>query len=249
MGNRIKIEDIQNEIAQYGWKLISDKYENLDSELIFKCSEGHTVYAPWKKIRAKCECPICKKNQQNWNYLQIKPKSKQVYRILAIDQATYTCGFSIFDGNDLLRYGIHSTTASTEEARISEIKNWFLQMILNWAPDEVILEDIQLQDDSIDSDGNRRSMGVTVFKSLAHLQGVLINTAFEQNVSCKIVLSSVWRKEMGVKGKTRTDKKKSAQLLVKNLYDVNVSNDEADAICIGHYGVNHHKKQVELIEW
>ena len=61
MSSRIKIEDIQKEIAQYGWKLISDKYENLDSELIFKCAEGHTIYAPWRKLRTKCECPICKK--------------------------------------------------------------------------------------------------------------------------------------------------------------------------------------------
>ena len=249
MSSRIKIEDIQKEIAQYGWKLISDKYENLDSELIFKCAEGHTIYAPWRKLRTKCECPICKKNQQNWNYQQIKPKNKNTYRILAVDQATYNSGFSIFDGNELLRYGIHSTTAPTEEARISEIKNWFIQMLLNWAPDEIILEDIQLQDESVERDGNRNTMGVTVFKSLAHLQGVLINVAFEQKIPCKTVLSTVWRKEMGVKGKTRTDKKKSAQLLIKQIYDVNVSNDEADAICIGHYGVNHHKKQVELIEW
>ena len=108
MSSRIKIEDIQKEIAQYGWKLISDKYENLDSELIFKCAEGHTIYAPWRKLRTKCECPICKKNQQNWNYQQIKPKNKNTYRILAVDQATYNSGFSIFDGNELLRYGIHS---------------------------------------------------------------------------------------------------------------------------------------------
>ena len=44
----------------------------------------------------------------------------------------------------------------------------------------------------------------------------------------------------------------NASIIAKSsnyIVDVNVSNDEADAICIGHYGVNHHKKQVELIEW
>ncbi|MBQ6628119.1 MAG: hypothetical protein IJH65_04805 [Methanobrevibacter sp.] len=34
---------------------------------------------------------------------------------------------------------------------------------------------------------------------------------------------------------SRSDKKKSMQLLVKKWYDVSVSNDEADAIGIGKY--------------
>ena len=36
------------------------------------------------------------------------------------------------------------------------------------------------------------------------------------------VVSSVWRKECGIKGKTRTDKKRGAQLRVKDLYQIDV---------------------------
>ena len=43
--SKIKVEDIQNELEKYGWKLISQEYKNLDSELIFECEEGHKVYS------------------------------------------------------------------------------------------------------------------------------------------------------------------------------------------------------------
>jgi hypothetical protein len=33
--SKIKIEDIRKELQDDGWKLISDTYENLDSEMIF----------------------------------------------------------------------------------------------------------------------------------------------------------------------------------------------------------------------
>ena len=41
---------------------LSKEYHNLDSELVFKCNEGHEVYASWKRMRNKLECPVCKTN-------------------------------------------------------------------------------------------------------------------------------------------------------------------------------------------
>jgi hypothetical protein len=60
---RITLETINEELAQYGWKCISTEYKNLDTNLTFECEEGHQVYAPWKKIRTKRECPVCKNNE------------------------------------------------------------------------------------------------------------------------------------------------------------------------------------------
>ena len=60
---RIKIEAIAEELAPDGWKVLSTEYQNLDTEMEFICAEGHKVYAPWKKIRTKRECPVCKQNQ------------------------------------------------------------------------------------------------------------------------------------------------------------------------------------------
>ena len=58
---RIKIEDIQQILAEDGWNLLSEEYKNLDSLLKFECNSGHVIVAPWKKIREKRICPICLK--------------------------------------------------------------------------------------------------------------------------------------------------------------------------------------------
>ena len=45
------------------------------------------------------------------------------------------------------------------------------------------------------------------------------------------------------------DQKRAAQLLVKEKYDKNVTQDEADAICIGLYMVEKHMKNNEMIDF
>ena len=61
--SKIKIEDIKAAAKQHGWTLLSTEYKNLDTELTFECSEGHRIFAPYKKVRNKWECPICKENK------------------------------------------------------------------------------------------------------------------------------------------------------------------------------------------
>ena len=82
---RITLDTINEELAPAGWKCISAEYKNLDSELVFKCDEGHEVYAPWKKIRTKRECPVCKKNAFKKLVESVKPKPKGAKRVLALD--------------------------------------------------------------------------------------------------------------------------------------------------------------------
>ena len=59
-----------------------------------------------------------------------------------------------------------------------------------------------------------------------------------------------WRAHCQVKGKTRADKKRSLQLLVKDWFDVSVTEDEADAIGIGKYASETHTaRKVEWQDW
>ena len=115
---KISISSINEELAQTGWKCISTEYKNLDSELQFNCEEGHLVCAPWKKIRTKRECPVCKGNKhKSNNALQVEPKKKGEKRILALDQATHISGWSIYDGQKLIRYGTFETNQKDEIER------------------------------------------------------------------------------------------------------------------------------------
>lgn len=242
--SKIKIEDIRKELQDDGWKLISDTYENLDSEMIFQCPEGHTVYSSWKKLRAKKECPICKANDFKILDSKVIPKSKGVKRVLALDQATHITGWAIFDNQKLIKYGKFRTDYSKEEERTNTIKHWLINMITTWNPDEVGIEDIHFQQKT--SQG--APVGLMTYKTLAHLQGVIIDTLFEMKQSFTICSPSTWREHCKVKGKTSPDKKRSMQLKVKEWFDISVTNDEADAIGIGKY-VSDSLKKWEIVNW
>ena len=78
--SKIKLEDIREAAIEQGWTVLSEEYKNLDTEMVFECNEGHKVYAPYKKIRDRWECPICKKNKYNNFDEKIIPKDN-MYRI------------------------------------------------------------------------------------------------------------------------------------------------------------------------
>lgn len=240
---RIKIEDICAELKNDNWKVISEEYVNLDTEMIFECSEGHKVYAPWKKIRQKRECPVCSANEFRTKDLKIIPKKRDKKRYLALDQATKITGWAVFDSHQLIKYGKFETSSDDEIARDHEIKNWLISMINSWNPDYIAFEGIQLQEKSED-----RKMGVTVFETLARLQGILMETAYSLNIPYKICPTPTWRGHCGVKGKTRSDKKRSMQLLAKQWYDVTLNDDEADAVGIGKY-ISETNKEIKIENW
>lgn len=237
--SKIKIEDIQNELAQYGWKLISDEYKNLTSELIFECEEGHKVYSTWGKMRHKRECPICNQNSYKEQNTKIISKKKGTIRVLGLDQATRLTGWSIYDNKELVKYGTFETSLNDEIARGHAIKEWLINMINLWQIDIVGIEGIQYQS----------TMGVTTFEKLARLQGILLDTLYENKIQYKICPTNTWRAHCGVKGRTRSDKKKSMQMLAKKWFDITITDDEADAIGIGKYVSDLHTQAVIIENW
>lgn len=244
--SKIKIEEVRKDLEENGWELISNKYENLQSELSMKCPEGHNVYLPYGKWRKTHKCPICEKNPLIEIGHKIVPKNKDTIRILAIDDATRVSGWAIFDGEKLIQYGKIELTHASSIERINAMKLWVLNMVNMWNPDIVAIEDIQLQ--KFERNGGENSEGVMTFKILAQLQGVLLDFFYENGIKSEIVHVSVWRKFCDIKGKSRSDKKKSAQLKIKDWYDISVTQDEADAICIGRYIANK-KQKTQILEW
>ena len=112
-------------------------------------------------------------------------------------------------------------------------------MIENWKPDIVAIEGIQYQ----------QNFGVTTFQTLARLQGVLMELCFELGIPCQVCPTNTWRAHCGVKGRSRSDKKASMQSLIKTWFDISLSDDAADAIGIGKYVADTHKKKNEIVSW
>ena len=240
---KIKIDDIRKAAIKHNWTLLSENYKNLDTELTFECNEGHKIYLPYKKVRDKWECPICKQNQYNNFSNEIIPKDKTIQRSIGLDQATHITGYSIFDNGKLVNAGIFEAGADDEIERDIEIKNWLIQLIQNWKPDMIGIEGIQLQQ------LNNKTIGVTTYQILARLQGILMATCCEQKVDYVIVPPATWRSHCEIKGRTRADRKRSMQMKVKEWFDITVSDDVADAIGIGKYINDKHKKKVEIFNW
>ena len=243
---KINIEDIQIEAKCHGWELTSKIYKNLNTELEWKCPEGHIIYAPYKKIRDNYTCLLCEQDLAEESIIEIKPKPKGAKRVLALDQSTQLTGWAIFDNKELVTFGkIHFIQTDPIE-RISKVRQWMLNMIINWHPDEIALEDIQLQSFSVN---NKQSSAVTTYKVLAQLQGALAVTAFEKNIPYCIVHTATWRSFCNITAKQRADQKRAAQLLVKKKYNLDVTQDEADAICIGIYTAEKFMKNNTMIDF
>ena len=237
--SRISLELIQQELEQEHWTLVSEEYKNLDTELVVKCPEGHTVYTNWRKWRAKHECPVCKDNKYKDTQIVVKKKKKGENRILGLDQATKRSGFSLFDGKELITFGTFDASGANEAERIHDVRMWLISLIDNWEPDLIGIEGIQYE----------QNFGVTTFQALARLQGVVIETCLEKNIPFEVAATNTWRAHCGVKGKTRSDKKASMQRLIKEWFDITIDDDSADAIGIGKYIAETHQKRTEIISW
>lgn len=228
----INIYTVANELSEQGWKLISDKYKNLDTELEMKCPEGHTQFLTFKQWRKHPQCDEClrgdpykvKKNK-------VPIKTIDTYRVIGLDAATNVTGYSIYDNKTLVSYGVFKVDTEFDvEERINQVKKWLEAAIKEWQPDFVGIENIQLQQFG----GN--NFQVETYRKLANLQGVLCDTLFENNIQHELVSVNTWRNYCNVgEGIGRENKKRQAQDKVKSWYNINCTQDEADAICIGKY--------------
>ena len=236
---RISIDTIKEEIQPDNWILVSETYKNLNTNLEFKCDKGHTVVAPWKKIRESRICPTCMRSSLKTKEFKNTKKKKNEYRILALDQATHISGYAVFSNKELIDYGTFEAIGENDIERCAQVKQWLISLIDQYEIDFIGLEGIQYQ----------AAAGVTTFETLARLQGILMVTCYEEQKSYKVVNTNTWRLHCGVRGKSRVDKKRSMQLLIKQWYGIMPSEDECDAIGIGKYYSDLQMPKVEIVDW
>lgn len=230
---KITLEQIKETLKPTGYTCVSSQYVNLKTLMEFRCPEGHLITTTWDKMRKKQSCPVCKDNlKKKIVNVDAKSKDKTRYRILALDQSSRKTGYSVYDNNELISYGVFESTKYNALDRIVEVCDWMQSMIELWKPDEVGLEETQY---------NPRSDGHNTFKLLSQVMGAIMLTVARNKCKVNTVLIPTWRHHCGVKGNKRVDQKRSAQLLVKKWYDITVTDDESDAICIGKYFSDNHQ--------
>lgn len=229
---RLTHQQIYEEVQAAGYELIDDsKYTNMQSRIIIKCPQGHLIETCLADFRhPSFTCPVCDKDVHFVNP-SVVPFKGDAYRIIAFDQATEKFGLSIFDDGQLVFYSLY-TFSGDMLSRLTKIKKFISDIVIKeWKPDFVMMEDIQYQKN-----------GILTFKVLAMLLGIIQVSCNEADVPFEAVSPNVWRKYAGTAGKDRRQEKLLSVAVVKEKYDIKVSDDIAEAILIGHYGARMHKK-------
>lgn len=146
-------------------------------------------------------------------------------KLLALDQATRTTGYAVFNDGVPVVVGHFTITKDDFADRLVEIRNTVIKLIEEYDIDTVAFEDIQLQNNVVQN--------VKTFKMLAEVFGVILELLQEKKIKYYIVAPIVWKATFKIAGKGREIEKKLAQQYVLNEYNIKCTQDEADAVCIG----------------
>ena len=141
---------------------------------------------------------------------------------LALDQATRITGYAIFHDDKLVKVDQFELTDLEIGTRLKKYKKKILQLIEEYKVNQVLFEEIQLQ------------QNVDTFKKLAMLYGVTMLLLEEKEIKYDIVSSYTWKSKCKIKKTGRETEKQAAQKFVENNYGIHVSQDKADAICLGY---------------
>lgn len=232
---RLTIEQITAEVKDRGYDLIdATNYTNMNSRITIRCAKGHLIETCLNDLRkVSFTCPVCDKDIKFINPGTVP--QKKGYRIIAFDQATEKFGLSIYDEGKLVFYSLYTFSGDVIN-RITKIRKFIQDIVIKaWAPDIIIMEDIQYQQN-----------GVLTFKILAMLLGVVQEVCYENDIEYEVVQPNVWRKYAGTNGKNRKEEKMLSIARVREKFGVNVGDDIAEAILIGSYGVKTHQNKVNL---
>lgn len=154
-------------------------------------------------------------------------------RLLALDQASKITGWAIFEDGELKSYGKISLDDPNTDIRLVQLRQGIQTLVADYNIDEVIFEDIQQQ--------NNVANNVQTFKVLAEVYGVVSELLQEIQIPHSTVLAASWKSTLGIKGRTRAEQKKNAQLYVEQNYGIHVIQDIADAVCIGTHHIKKNK--------
>jgi len=160
--------------------------------------------------------------------------------ILALDLASHTTGFAVFDGKRLKNSGIIKGKNKDINKRLIEIKHQLVELISTYEPDYVVVEEMQ------------PFIKPNLFNTtriLEKLHGVLLSVVDDYDIELLRVPINKWRQDIGIQAnQKRVLLKQIAIARANKSYHLNVSgDDEAEAILIGEWFVNYGKNYFKIV--
>lgn len=152
-------------------------------------------------------------------------------KILTLDQSTKITGYSIFKNKKLDTYGLLNANADEKNPieRMKEMNDKIIALIENVKPDYIVFEQVQFQNN------------YGTFQQLSRLQGIIMAYLFHIDIGFNLIEPTAWKSCCGIKGRKRVEQKANTQKFVLEKYNVDVSEDEADAIGIGYWAISNLK--------
>ena len=147
---------------------------------------------------------------------------------MAIDASSKSTGVAIFKDKKLVAHHLIAAAGSDSLARIKKMVSEIEILYKAWNVDTIIMEDV------IPADVHNN---LNVFKILHYLQAALVLMFHDHEQKVEFYVSSEWRKKCGIRtgrGITRDMVKAADIKFVRDNYYLDVNDDIADAICIGH---------------
>lgn len=147
--------------------------------------------------------------------------------VLAIDGSTKNTGWAIFTDNALTAHGVINAGSANVFHRIDKMIEEMKKIIEKYEPTKISMEEVLPED--VRHNNN-------VFKPLMYLQGYFMHLFDDCKIPADLVVASHWRKCCGIKtgaGVQRTSLKPKDIQFVRKMFNIQVGDDEADAICIG----------------
>ena len=142
-------------------------------------------------------------------------------KLIAFDQSTTATGWCVMEMKTarIIESGVIIPNKNDETIdRITYTIKRCLNLVRTNEIAFVFIEGVQVQK-------NPR-----VYEVLAKLAGSLEIMLYESGYFVNVVKASEWRKRVGIKSRKRADVKKEAIELVKELYDLEATEDECEAI-------------------
>ena len=142
-------------------------------------------------------------------------------KLIAFDQSTRATGFCIMEMGTarIIESGVVIPNKNDETIdRITYTIKRCLNLVRTNEVAFVFIEGVQIQ------------RNPKVYEILAKLAGSLEIMLYESGYLVNVVKASEWRKRVGIKGRKRADVKKEAIEMVKELYELEPTEDECEAI-------------------
>ena len=114
-------------------------------------------------------------------------------RLLALDQASRTSGWSVFIDGKLEDWGHFTVDDDDIGERLHKIREFVAKKVADYGIDEIAFEDIQMQ--------NNVQNNVQTFKVLAEVFGIIYEFATAMEIPNTAVLAGTWKSMLGIKGR------------------------------------------------